>query len=68
MTKKEKEVMHNKLTGFLNAISDLVQSEVVLIYVNDKEQSFKVETTLGSAEEVELLITQAYKIIERQNK
>jgi hypothetical protein len=68
MTKKEKEVLSNKLTGFLNAISELVGSEVVLIYINDQEKAFKVETTLGSAEEVELLITQAYKLIEQQNK
>lgn len=68
MTKKEKEVLNNKLTGFLNAISELVGSEVVLIYINDQEKAFKVETTLGSAEEVELLITQAYKLIEQQNK
>lgn len=67
MTKKEKEILEQKLEAFLHAIADLVQEDVLLIYVDNQTKTFKVETTLQSVEHVKTLMTQAYKVMTKEN-
>ena len=67
MTKKEKKTMQVKLASFLGAISAIVESEVVLLYIDDKEETLKVHTTINSEEETEAVILCAYNLIKEHH-